>query len=419
MNWAPDQSIGGVLPISFNLHSAFGAAQDADSAPAYRVYEMTTATPILTGTLSTFDASNTDGFYNGAITLSAANGFEVGKTYKLRVSAVVDGVTGADVTMFRVVDPMPSILDDFYNRALAGIFGKLNTNTANTTGIYPTSINTDLGAVTGTVAALHAEGGDTVVLTEVGDTQIAVYFEFDGTVTSEAAGNFAIRIKADPNPGATYDILAYNTDLGDYEAVGEFAADGAYHTVGFTLAADNYTGGDASLGVHASVATDSTITVDYLGTYTGETVSEQVDGIEGGGGGGAAVPPDLARTLFTWQLKPSGSGAYTSTNVLVLTPDTEDYRAGVNCRINGILPAGLMLDEMTEPTSSSEDNVTATKTINKSHDGYEAKMLVNVPSDAEPNEGDGVYYLTTMLTNSAGDGPIPVHLKVRVEAAPE
>lgn len=101
--WAPDQNIDNVLPISFNLHDAFGAASDADSAPGYRVYEQTTGTPILTGTLSAFDASNTDGFYNGEITLTAANGFEVGKTYKLRVSATVDGVTGAAVTLFRIV----------------------------------------------------------------------------------------------------------------------------------------------------------------------------------------------------------------------------------------------------------------------------------------------------------------------------
>lgn len=146
------------------------------------------------------------------------------------------------------------------------------------------------------------------------------------------------------------------------------------------------------------------------------TVATNLDGkiseIEGGGGG---VANDLLPVLFTWQLKPSGTGALTSTNTLVLTPDTIDFRAGVNCRINAILPGGVVLDEMTEPTSSSSGNVTASKTANSSHDGAMAKMLVSVADDATP----GIYYLTTTLTNTAGDGPIPVYLKVRVEAAPE
>jgi len=60
-----------------------GAATDADSAPAYRVYEDETATPILTGTMALLDSANTAGFYSEQITLSAANGFEKGKSYNI------------------------------------------------------------------------------------------------------------------------------------------------------------------------------------------------------------------------------------------------------------------------------------------------------------------------------------------------
>lgn len=70
------------------------AAADADSAPTYRVYEDETATPILTGTMALLDDANTVGQYSEQITLSAANGFEQGKSYNIRISATVGGVTG-------------------------------------------------------------------------------------------------------------------------------------------------------------------------------------------------------------------------------------------------------------------------------------------------------------------------------------
>lgn len=71
------------------------ASADADSAPSYRVYEDETATPILTGSLATLDASNTDGFYSEQITASTANGFEYGKCYTIRIAATVDAVVQA------------------------------------------------------------------------------------------------------------------------------------------------------------------------------------------------------------------------------------------------------------------------------------------------------------------------------------
>lgn len=84
-----------------------GAAADADSAPTYRVYEDETATPILTGTMALLDSSNTDGFYSEQITLSAANGFESGKTYTIRIAATVNAVAGATTRVFRV-KPAPA-----------------------------------------------------------------------------------------------------------------------------------------------------------------------------------------------------------------------------------------------------------------------------------------------------------------------
>ena len=72
-----------------------GAATDADSVPSYRIYEDETGTAILSGTMALLDSSNTTGFYSEQITLSAANGFEKGKSYAIYIQATVNSVVGA------------------------------------------------------------------------------------------------------------------------------------------------------------------------------------------------------------------------------------------------------------------------------------------------------------------------------------
>lgn len=94
--------IDDLLTFTVNTHTTAGVATDADSAPSYRVYEDETATPLLTGTMATLDAANTDGHYSEQITLSAANGFEKGKCYAIRIQATVSGVTGATVRNFQI-----------------------------------------------------------------------------------------------------------------------------------------------------------------------------------------------------------------------------------------------------------------------------------------------------------------------------
>lgn len=95
--------IDDLLTFPVNTHSpSTGAATDADSVPTYRVYEDETATAILTGSMAKLDDANTVGFYSEQITLSAANGFEVGKSYTIYISAVVGGVTGTLAKTFQV-----------------------------------------------------------------------------------------------------------------------------------------------------------------------------------------------------------------------------------------------------------------------------------------------------------------------------
>lgn len=79
-----------------------GALTDADSVPAYRVYEDETGTPLLTGSMAKLDDANTTGFYSEQVTLSAANGFEVGKCYTIYITAAVNSVTGGSFHTFKV-----------------------------------------------------------------------------------------------------------------------------------------------------------------------------------------------------------------------------------------------------------------------------------------------------------------------------
>ena len=83
-----------LLTFTSNTHTVTtGAATDADSVPTYRIYEDETGTAILTGSMAKLDDASTLGFYSEQVTLSAANGFEVGKCYSVYITAAVNSVT--------------------------------------------------------------------------------------------------------------------------------------------------------------------------------------------------------------------------------------------------------------------------------------------------------------------------------------
>ena len=83
-----------------------GVLTDADSAPAYRVYEDETATPILTGSMAKLDDANTTGFYTEQIACTTANGFEDGKSYNILITATVDSSTGGICYSFDILTPI-------------------------------------------------------------------------------------------------------------------------------------------------------------------------------------------------------------------------------------------------------------------------------------------------------------------------
>ena len=92
-----------LLTFTVTTHTfATGELTDADGAPAYRIYEDETGTAILTDTMALLDDANTTGQYSEQVTLSAANGFEVGKSYSIYITATVSSITGATVRSFQI-----------------------------------------------------------------------------------------------------------------------------------------------------------------------------------------------------------------------------------------------------------------------------------------------------------------------------
>lgn len=98
-----DIALDEVIHFDMVTHSpTTGAAVDADSTPTFACYEEATDTDIGVGGNFTKRTSLT-GNYRGTFTLSAANGFEVGKWYSIIASATVGAIAAkAVVRYFRV-----------------------------------------------------------------------------------------------------------------------------------------------------------------------------------------------------------------------------------------------------------------------------------------------------------------------------
>lgn len=142
MAFLGDAVIDEVLTFYANTHDPTtegNPAADADAPPTYRVYEEETGTPLLTGSMAKLDDSNTLGFYSEAITLSAANGFEVDKTYCIRKAATVNSVDGVEIDTFKMV---VDVAVDGSNRVLAAVDATTsNGNTALTGSGLATAAN--------------------------------------------------------------------------------------------------------------------------------------------------------------------------------------------------------------------------------------------------------------------------------------
>lgn len=88
-----------------------GVLTDADAVPGYRIYEDEDPTPILTGVMAKLDDANTTGFYTELIACTLANGFEVGKSYTIYITATVDADTGGITYAFTVNAPRGAYIE--------------------------------------------------------------------------------------------------------------------------------------------------------------------------------------------------------------------------------------------------------------------------------------------------------------------
>lgn len=180
-----------------------GAATDADSAPSYRVYEDETGTAILSGSMALLDSTNTAGFYSEQITLSAANGFEKGKSYAVYIQATVNSVTGATHHTLQIeaeVDAnvvsdktgyTASTVSDKTGYALTSAYDAAKTAATQTSvDTIDDLLDTEVGAIkteTDKIASIKAKT-DSLTFTVAGEVDANVQSINDAGLTGDGSG---------------------------------------------------------------------------------------------------------------------------------------------------------------------------------------------------------------------------------------
>jgi hypothetical protein len=205
-SWAIDDNL--VFVINTQVF-ATGVATDADSAPAYRVYEDETGTPILTGTMALLDSANTAGFYSEQITLSAANGFEKGKCYSIYIAATVSSVAGATNRTFQIQAAVDTKSWAGTAATLTGGLPDVNTKTI-AAGIIAaaTFAANALDAVWSTAARVLTAGTNIVLAKGVGVTGFTDLSQADvRTAVGLAAANLDTQLGAIPTANTNADAL--------------------------------------------------------------------------------------------------------------------------------------------------------------------------------------------------------------------
>jgi len=203
--------INDYLTFAVNTHnSGTGEATDADSVPSYRVYENEIATPIMTGTMTFLDTVNTIGFYSERIDLSAANGFEKGKSYTIYIVGLVNSVTGTTSHNFQIeAETDSNVVSDKtgYSLASSQTFNVTGNRTGSVSGSVA-SVTGAVGSVTGSVASVsgNVNGSVASVSGSVASVTGAV-----GSVTGNVGGNLVGTVGA-LSAAAINDIFGEEVD---------------------------------------------------------------------------------------------------------------------------------------------------------------------------------------------------------------
>jgi hypothetical protein len=104
-----------------------GTVSDADSTPICAVFEGDNDTAILTPTVS--KRTSLTGHYRVAIDLTSANGFELGKSYAVVISATVGSISDKE------------ILSEFYLEAVKRPTGSVVSDAGNTASAFKSDLS--------------------------------------------------------------------------------------------------------------------------------------------------------------------------------------------------------------------------------------------------------------------------------------
>jgi hypothetical protein len=102
-------TLGQNLTFTIQASDTSGSPVDTDALPTYSAYEDETGTAIATGTMAKLDDAGTTGFYSEELAITSANGYELHKSYAVRVSAAIGGTAVSRVFSFRVITTALSV----------------------------------------------------------------------------------------------------------------------------------------------------------------------------------------------------------------------------------------------------------------------------------------------------------------------
>jgi hypothetical protein len=228
--------------------------------------------------MATLDSANATGHYSEQITLSAANGFEKGKSYSIRIAATVSSVTGATTRNFQMeAEVDANIVSDKTGYSLTATTG-LGNQTANITGTLSGSVGSVTGAVgsvTGAVGSVTGNVGGNVtgsvgsVTGAVGSVTGNVGGNVTGSVGSIASGGItAASLAADVQ--ARLGIVAYGTAQSATATTLVLASSSAFANDELNGAVVVITGGTTGVG-QSRVITDSVLSTDTVTVDTWTT----------------------------------------------------------------------------------------------------------------------------------------------------
>lgn len=313
--------------FTFQTQAATGVATDATGTPTYRVYEVDgTDTVVDNGNCALVDDGNTVGFYRARGQCTAALGYEVGKSYEVRVAATVATIAGAGVVgRFTMLS---AAVYDWLMGATAP-----NTVTPDAAGTLAAALTVIKGATwsasTDTLEAIR-DRGDAAWITATG-------FATPTNITAASGVSLAASQHVIVDSGTVTTVTNQLTAAAIATGVWQDATAGDF-TAANSIGKSLYTGGvvpggtnglfiagtNAATTITTGLTTHFIGTVDTVTTYTGNTpqTGDSYAIANSGTYGNAAIKTALDT------LTGGGAGAITDT-ITVYRPGTTTPLAGV------------------------------------------------------------------------------------------